>query len=94
MASMTFEFFIENSCKALKWLIYLDLCGQQTFPVVSVEPNLVQDSVNGGEGVPSPLMSITGINLHEVKSYIMKTQILSTRHGGARSRPPVWCEFG
>jgi len=72
-ASATFESFIENSCKALKWLFYSGLRGQQAFPVVSVEPNLVQDSVNGGEGVPSPMLSITGLNLHEVESHITKT---------------------
>ena len=41
-ASTTFESFNENSCKALKWLIFSGLRGQQTFPVVSVEPNLGQ----------------------------------------------------
>lgn len=72
-ASTTFESCIENSRKALKWLFYSGLRGQQAFPVVSVEPNLVQDSVNGGKGVPSPMLSITGLNLHEVESHIAKT---------------------
>ena len=72
-ASGTFESFIENSCKALKWMFYSGLRGQQAFPVVSVEPDLVQDSVNGGEGVPSPMLSITGLNLHEVESHITTT---------------------
>lgn len=72
-ASGTFESFLENSCKALKWLFYSGRRGQHAFPVVSVEPSLVQDSVNGGEGVPSPMLSITRLNLDEVESHITTT---------------------
>ena len=39
-ASATFDEFIDNSRKALKWLFYSGLRGQQAFPVTSVEPSL------------------------------------------------------
>ena len=37
-ASATFEEFVDNSRKALKWLFYSGLRGQQAFPVTSVKP--------------------------------------------------------
>ncbi|KAG5638483.1 hypothetical protein H0H81_012415 [Sphagnurus paluster] len=72
-ASATFDDFTENSRKALKWLFYSGLRGQQAFPVVALEPGLVQDSIDGGEGTPSPMLSITGLNLKEVETHLKKT---------------------
>ncbi|KAF8071859.1 fatty acid synthase [Lyophyllum atratum] len=72
-ASATFEQFTENSRKALKWLFFSGLRGQQAFPVVSLNPSIVQDSVDGGEGTPSPMLSITGLNLKEVEIHLKKT---------------------
>jgi fatty acid synthase subunit alpha len=58
-ASDTFEeFVVDNSHKAIKWLFYSGLKGQQAFPLTSVKPNIVQDAILGGEGTPSPMLSI------------------------------------
>ncbi|GLB40343.1 putative protein with domain of unknown function (DUF1729) [Lyophyllum shimeji] len=92
-ASATFEDFTENSRKALKWLFFSGLRGQQAFPVVSLEPTIVQDSVEGGEGIPSPMLSITGLNLKDVESHIKKTnahlpvnsQLQISLHNGPRA---------
>ncbi|EIW51495.1 uncharacterized protein TRAVEDRAFT_41081 [Trametes versicolor FP-101664 SS1] len=54
-ASMTSESFFENALKALKWLFYSGLRGQKAFPVLALEPTIVQDSVEGSEGAPSPM---------------------------------------
>ncbi|KNZ81816.1 Fatty acid synthase subunit alpha [Termitomyces sp. J132] len=72
-ASATFEEFNENARKALKWLFYSGLRGQQAFPIVSMEPSIVQDSIEGGEGTPSPMLSIAGLSLKEVESHLKKT---------------------
>ncbi|KAF5382044.1 hypothetical protein D9615_004428 [Tricholomella constricta] len=72
-ASASFEEFTENSRKALKWLFFSGLRGQQAFPVVSLEPSIIQDSIDGGEGTPSPMLSITGLNLKEVETHLKKT---------------------
>jgi fatty acid synthase subunit alpha, fungi type len=61
-ASATFESFTDNSKKALRWLFYSGLCGQQAFPVISVEPGIIQDAIEGGEGTPSPMLLITGLS--------------------------------
>ena len=45
----------------------------QAFPVTSVEPSLVQDALEGGEGTPSPMLSVTGLSLKELELHITKT---------------------
>lgn len=71
--SETFDDLIENSRKALRWLFYCGLRGQQAFPPVAIEPSLVQDSLDGGEGTPSPMLSITGLPLKELETHLKKT---------------------
>ncbi|OJT02257.1 Fatty acid synthase subunit alpha [Trametes pubescens] len=72
-ASKTNESFFENASKALKWLFYSGLRGQQAFPVLALEPSIVQDSVEGGEGAPSPMLSVTGLPLKDLEAHIAKT---------------------
>jgi fatty acid synthase subunit alpha, fungi type len=72
-ASGTFEEFAENSRKAIKWLLYSGLRGQQAFPVTSVEPSIVHDAVAGGEGIPSPMLSIAGLTLKELQPHVSQT---------------------
>jgi len=72
-ASDTFEEFTENSRKALRWLFYSGLRGQQAFPVTSVEPSIVQDAIAGGEGTPSPMLSIAGLTLKELQPHVTQT---------------------
>ena len=72
-ASSTFEEFVNNSHKAIKWLFYSSLRGLQAFPVTSVEPSIVQDSIVGREGTPSPMLSIAGSTLSELQPHVRKT---------------------
>ncbi|KAI0368773.1 fatty acid synthase [Pilatotrama ljubarskyi] len=72
-ASTTYESFAENASKALKWLFYSGLRGQQAFPLLALEPSIVQDSVEGGEGAPTPMLSVTGLSLKDLESHITKT---------------------
>ncbi|KAG8770032.1 3-oxoacyl-[acyl-carrier-protein] synthase, partial [Ceratobasidium sp. 428] len=68
--STSLESFFTNSAKALKWLFWVGARGQEAFPTLAVEPNIVQDSVDGGEGVPSPMLSITGLPLASLEKHI------------------------
>ncbi|KAI0360181.1 fatty acid synthase [Trametes cingulata] len=72
-ASTTYESFSENASKALKWLFYSGLRGQQAFPILALEPSIVQDSVEGGEGAPTPMLSVTGLSLKDLEGHIAKT---------------------
>jgi fatty acid synthase subunit alpha, fungi type len=88
--SGTFEEFVENSHKALKWLFYSGLRGQQAFPVTSVEPNIVQDAIVGGEGTPSPMLSIAGLTLKELQPHVTQTNqhlpvISQSLHNGPKT---------
>ncbi|KAF8199703.1 fatty acid synthase [Pholiota molesta] len=92
-ASATFEEFVDNSEKALKWLFYSGLRGQQAFPVTALEPSIIQDTVDGGEGVPSPMLSVTGLSLKELQPHIVKTnkhlpttsQLFVSLHNGPKA---------
>ncbi|OBZ72637.1 Fatty acid synthase subunit beta [Grifola frondosa] len=72
-ASTTFESFVDNSRKALRWLFFCGLRGQQAFPVLALEPSMVQDAIEGGEGAPSPMLSVTGLPLKDLEGHIQKT---------------------
>ncbi|KAF7326260.1 Fatty acid synthase [Mycena kentingensis (nom. inval.)] len=72
-ASTSFESFTANALKALKWLFFSGLRGQQAFPIVALEPGMINDAVEGGGGTPSPMLSVTDLKLTELESHIKKT---------------------
>ena len=71
--STTVASFTENTSKALKWLFYSGLRGQEAFPVLALEPHIVKDAVEGGEGVPTPMLSVTGLALDVLEKHIKDT---------------------
>ncbi|KAI9439787.1 fatty acid synthase [Lactarius indigo] len=85
--------FIDNAHKALKWLFFAGLRGQQLFPVLALEPSVVQDSIEGGEGQPTPMLSISGLLLKDLQPHISKTnkhlpensQLTVSLHNGPRT---------
>jgi fatty acid synthase subunit alpha, fungi type len=85
--------FLENTRRALKWLFFAGLRGQQLFPVLALEPSIVQDSIEGGEGQPSPMLSVQGLILKELQQQISKTnkylpensQLSVSLHNGPRT---------
>lgn len=74
-ASGSFESFDINAQKALKQLFYIGLRGQQFFPVLSIEPKLVEDAVENGEGVPMPMLGVNGLQLKDLQAQIKKTNV-------------------
>lgn len=72
-ASSTLESFTVNAIKTLKWLFFSGLRGQEMFPVLALDPAIVSDAVEGGEGAPSPMLSITGLLLKELEPHIKET---------------------
>ncbi len=73
--SDSFESFDVNAQKALKQLFYIGLRGQQFFPVLSIEPKLVEDAVENGEGVPMPMLGVNGLQLKDLEAQIKKTNV-------------------
>ncbi|KAH8117927.1 fatty acid synthase [Phellopilus nigrolimitatus] len=72
-ASSSFESFEDNSAKALRWLFFSGLRGQEAFPVLALEPGIVNDAIEGGEGAPSPMLSVSGLALKDLEPHIAKT---------------------
>ncbi len=72
-ASDSFESFSANSSKALKWLFFSGVRGQEAFPVLALEPGMVADAIEGGEGMPSPMLSVAGLSLGDLEPHIKKT---------------------
>jgi len=72
-ASSTYEQFISNSKKALKWLFLAGSRAQNAFPVVSLEPSIIADSVEGGEGIPSPMLTVVGLTLKDLERHVAAT---------------------
>jgi fatty acid synthase subunit alpha, fungi type len=74
-ASTTFESFTENAKKAVRWLFFCGLRGQEAFPVLSLEPSIVDDSIEGGEGAPTPMLAVTGLALKDLEPHIKQTNV-------------------
>jgi fatty acid synthase subunit alpha len=72
-ASNCLDSFATNVQKSLTWLFYSGLRGQEAFPVLSIDPQLVKDSVEGGEGVPTPMLGVTGLALEVLEKHIAGT---------------------
>lgn len=72
-ASDSFDDFVVNSKKCITWLFYCGLRGQEAFPSTSLEPSLIKDAVDGGEGAPTPMLSISGLSLPELEKHIAAT---------------------
>ncbi|KZP00458.1 fatty acid synthase [Calocera viscosa TUFC12733] len=72
-ASSSYDSYKINVAKALRWLFACGLRGQEAFPTLTVEPSLVADCVQGGEGTPSPMLAVTGLELNKLRPHIDKT---------------------
>lgn len=72
-ASTSFESYFEESRKGMKWLFYCGYRGQQAFPVLALEPSIVQDAVEGGEGSPSPMLLVAGLALKDLEKHVAST---------------------
>jgi hypothetical protein len=63
IASTPFESFTSNAVKASKWLFFAGLRGQEVFPMTSLKPRIVQDTITG-EG---PMILVTGLALQDIE---------------------------
>ncbi|KDN47732.1 hypothetical protein K437DRAFT_273590 [Tilletiaria anomala UBC 951] len=72
-ASGSHDQFATNVVKAVGLLFHIGKRGQEAFPSVTLEPALIADAVDGGEGVPTPMLSVTGLPQAALEAYICKT---------------------
>ncbi|KAK4196274.1 putative fatty acid synthase subunit beta [Triangularia verruculosa] len=69
----SWESFEELSKSALTILFWIGARSQQAFPKTSMTPTLLQDAVDNGEGVPTPMLSVRDLPQTEVQKHIDQT---------------------
>ncbi|CEG69980.1 Putative Fatty acid synthase alpha subunit [Rhizopus microsporus] len=92
-ASSTEEEFVRNAEKALGLLFWIGTRAQQVFPPTTLNPAVLEDSINNNEGNPTPMLAITGLRENQVLKHVEETnchlapdrQIEVTLHNGPRS---------
>jgi fatty acid synthase subunit beta len=71
-AATSWESLEENILKAVKLLFYIGLRGQEAFPLLSIEPEIIADAVANNEGVPTPMLGVNGLSLKPLEAHIKK----------------------
>ena len=62
----------QNILKAVQLLFQIGLRGQEFFPLLSIEPSIVADAVEANEGVPTPMLSVSGLARKALEGHIKK----------------------
>ncbi|EAT90379.2 hypothetical protein SNOG_02167 [Parastagonospora nodorum SN15] len=65
--------FQESSKKAIEILFWIGTRSQQAFPRTSLAPSVLQDSMDNGEGTPTPMLSIRDLSRKAVQDHIDAT---------------------
>lgn len=69
----SWESFTKAARNALTMLFWIGLRSQQAYPRTSIAPSVLQDSIENGEGTPTPMLSIRDLSLAAVQEHIDAT---------------------
>ncbi|KAJ5736629.1 uncharacterized protein N7483_001754 [Penicillium malachiteum] len=69
----TWESFAVAAKNALTMLFWIGLRSQQAYPRTSIAPSMLQDSIENGEGTPTPMLSIRDLSRAAVQEHIDAT---------------------
>jgi fatty acid synthase subunit beta, fungi type len=72
-AADSWESFDEIAISSLTILFWIGSRSQQTYPRTSLAPSILQDSVDHGEGTPTPMLSIRDLSRAQVQKHINAT---------------------
>lgn len=72
-AADSWESFDKIAVKSLTTLFWIGCRSQQAYPTTSLAPNMLQDSVDNGEGSPTPMLSIRDLSRAQVQEHIDST---------------------
>ncbi|KAL5624375.1 hypothetical protein BROUX41_004435 [Berkeleyomyces rouxiae] len=83
-AADSWESFREATISALVILFWIGARSQQTFPKTSLSPNVLSESIESGEGSPTPMLSIRDLSQTDVQKHIDATNhyLPADRHIG------------
>jgi len=69
-ASANWESFDKAARSALTVLFWIGSRSQQAYPRTSLAPNVLQDSIDNGEGAPTPMLSVRDFSRTALQKYI------------------------
>lgn len=72
-AADSWESWPEIVKSALSILFWIGARSQQTFPRTSMTPSVLQDSIDNGEGTPTPMLSIRDLSQAQVQKHVDAT---------------------
>ena len=72
-SATSWEAFDKAAKDALTMLFWTGLRSQQAYPRTSIAPSMLQDSVENGEGTPTPMLSIRDLPMSAVQGHIDAT---------------------
>lgn len=72
-SSNSWDSFLTNSIKAVSLLFYIGARCLMAYPRTTLPPSMLQDSLNNGEGRPSPMLSVRDLSIEQVKSFMEET---------------------
>ncbi|KAI9703508.1 MAG: beta subunit of fatty acid synthetase [Bogoriella megaspora] len=100
-ASSSWETFETASKNALTMLFWIGCRSQQAYPRTSLVPSTLQDSIDNGEGAPTPMLSvrdlsrsalqthIDGTNQHLPKDRHIQISLVNSARGFVVTGPPM-----
>ncbi|KAF7185742.1 Fatty acid synthase subunit beta [Pseudocercospora fuligena] len=72
-ASSNWETFDSQARNALTILFWIGARSQQAYPRTSLAPNVLQDSIDNGEGSPTPMLTVRDLPRETVEKLIKQT---------------------
>ncbi|CCE61876.1 hypothetical protein TPHA_0B02040 [Tetrapisispora phaffii CBS 4417] len=71
----SWESFFESARKAISLLFFIGVRCHLTYPNTSLPPSILEDSVETGEGTPSPMLAVSNLTKEQVQEFIDKTNL-------------------
>ena len=69
----SWESFDKAAMSAIQILFWVGARSQQTYPRTSLAPSVLQDSIEHGEGTPTPMLSVRDLPRHALQEHIDTT---------------------
>ena len=78
----SWESFAKAAKDAITMLFWIGMRSQQAYPRTSLAPSILQDSIEAGEGVPTPMLSVRDLSRKQLQAHIDATNehLPSDRH--------------
>ncbi|EDO18703.1 hypothetical protein Kpol_1055p60 [Vanderwaltozyma polyspora DSM 70294] len=69
----SWESFFHSAKKAISLLFFIGVRCHLTYPNTDLPPSIFEDSIENGEGTPSPMLAISNLTKDQVQSFVDKT---------------------